>query len=177
MSSLLSRLVGCSAAGLLGAGCALLRHDDAHRGRPSLRGELLLGPACISCTTFRFVSFSKFVKLQGWFDDAQLSSILRDGVDAFEAGAPFPDWGYRCAFMHRSCHHHLHLVLIGRKMAAHLPFPAAPTMATTSRTRARLPTGVFFSTTSPSTFSTRMELPTSGSSRHKRALLRLFCSV
>ena len=33
--------------------------------------------------------------LQGWFDDAQLSSLLHDNVDAFEAGAPFPDWGYR----------------------------------------------------------------------------------
>ena len=33
--------------------------------------------------------------LQGWFDDAQLSSLLQDEADAFEAGAPFPDWGYR----------------------------------------------------------------------------------
>ena len=32
--------------------------------------------------------------LQGWFSDAQLSSLLHENVDAFEAGAPFHDWGY-----------------------------------------------------------------------------------
>jgi hypothetical protein len=71
--------------------------------------------------------------LQGWFDDAQLSSLLHDSVDAFEAGAPFPDWGYRCG-----CRIFAAIVLLLiKRLAAH-------TMATTFLMKARLHTGASF---------------------------------
>jgi hypothetical protein len=72
--------------------------------------------------------------LQGWLDDAQLSSLLHDSVDAFEAGAPFPDWGYRCGC--RIFAAIVVLLLIERS--------AARTMATTFLLKAKLHTGASF---------------------------------
>jgi hypothetical protein len=73
--------------------CTRLWHDNTHRNRAPIGGVDLHGTFC---GLFLFDH-----KSQGWFDDAQLSSLLLDNVDAFEAGAPFPDWGYRLETQHQ----------------------------------------------------------------------------
>ncbi len=74
----------CFASGA--AACGMTTHTEiAHRSEVRR----------IVCECWRSVASD--ADLQGWFDDAQISSLLHDNVDAFEAGAPFPDWGYRCS--------------------------------------------------------------------------------
>ena len=69
--------------------CGMTTHTEiAHRSE-------------VPISTATFLVVLSHNKSQGWFDDAQLSSLLLDNVDAFEAGAPFPDWGYRLEIQHQ----------------------------------------------------------------------------